>query len=142
MQKTLIFTLTLIFMVGGLCYAGVSAQQYALHQRQSKWSDAGIDYVTGGIGIPERKSLKTIGEIYTVKCVFAKENGDYLSDLKVEIQDGSQNTVVNTQVKGPWLYADLPRGAYTITASHDGKTKTRHVFVNERGLNVVRYYWK
>lgn len=142
MKKTLMLKLVLIFIVGGLSYAGVPAQKLAMHQRQSVWSEAGIDYVTGGVGIPERKAMETIQEMYSLKCVFAKENGSYLSGLRVKILDESDKTLVNTVIDGPWILADLPPGEYVIAASHDGNTKTRRVFVNGNGLNVLRYYWK
>ena len=43
--------------------------------------------------------------------------GDYLSDVKVTVDDQHGKEILRTTTAGPWLYADLPQGKYDVKAS-------------------------
>lgn len=45
----------------------------------------GIQFVTGGIGVGERKILDRMAEDYSLKVVFTMQDGHYLSQCQVEV---------------------------------------------------------
>lgn len=101
----------------------------------------GIHYVSGGVGLGERKALKKMAKDYDLKLVFAMHSGEYLSGVTVVINDPSGKRLFETVSNGPWLLADLPQGKYEITASYKDRKKVRKVKISE-GLQTVMFHWK
>jgi hypothetical protein len=62
----------------------------------------------------------------------AQHSGAYLSDVQVKIMDSGRNVVLETAAIGPWLFVDLPAGAYQVEATFENHTERRNVRV---GLN-------
>lgn len=101
----------------------------------------GIPYVTGGIGLEERQALKAMARDFNLKLTFAAKEGKYLNDVQVSIQDRRGNVVLEAVSKGPWLYASLPPGTYTVIASGFGESFQRVVQVPSAGQAQVNFYW-
>jgi hypothetical protein len=91
----------------------------------------GVKYLTGGVGLSERTHMQEMANDYNVKMVFADSAGAYLVNVGVEIQNSNRNNLLQTYANGPWFFAELPAGQYTIIATHDGKTETRKVVVGK-----------
>jgi hypothetical protein len=91
----------------------------------------GVNYLTGGVGLSERTHMQEMANDYNVKMVFADSAGAYLVNVGVEIQNSNRNNLLQTYANGPWFFAKLPAGQYTITVTHDGKTKTRKLVVSK-----------
>lgn len=90
----------------------------------------GIRYVSGGVGVGEREALRAMDHDFNVQLIFATPRGDYLANVGVVIQDSTGNTVLDVVSQGPWLYAQLPAGTYTVTAQLDGQSAQRVVHVS------------
>jgi len=99
-------------------------------------------YMSGGVGVEERNAMETqAAKGYDLKLVFAITPGNYLSFVDVKINDQSGKPVVNAQSNGPWFYADLPKGSYTVVADYDGQQKSQKVTVDGSMKQVV-FHWK
>ena len=102
----------------------------------------GIPYVSGGIGSDEREKLAAIGKNYSLKLVFAIKGGEYLADVKVEISDSIGKKVIDAVADGPWFFANLPPGKYTVTVTMMGKEKQNRVdIVKGQKQTTLRFYW-
>ncbi len=101
----------------------------------------GIAYISGGVGIDARQGLQAMAKDYNLKMVFAARTGNYLADTHVVIKDMQGKTVLNAVSDGPWFYAKLPTGQYTITATTSGKSENQKVAINLAGQTVRYFYW-
>ncbi len=81
-------------------------------------SDEGIRYLMGGIGSDERETIENLGTDYNVKFVFAEASGDYISDVRVVIDDLHGKRLAHVVTNGPWLYVKLPPGSYRVKATY------------------------
>ena len=97
----------------------------------------GVKYLAGGVGLSERTHMQEMANDYNVKMVFADSAGAYLSNVGVEIQNSNRNNLLQTYSNGPWFFAKLPAGQYTITVTHDGKTKTRKLVVSKASQEMT-----
>jgi hypothetical protein len=81
-------------------------------------SDEGTRYLVGGIGSDERETIENLGTDFNVKLVFAQTSGDYVSDVRVVIDDVNGKRVAHVVTNGPWLYVKLPPGRYRVKATY------------------------
>jgi hypothetical protein len=81
-------------------------------------SDEGIRYLMGGIGSDERETIENLGTDYNVKFIFAETSGDYISDVRVVIDDLHGKRLAHVMTNGPWLYVNLPSGSYRVKATY------------------------
>jgi len=97
---------------------------------QVRESFASVTVVHGGIGIEAREAMQRIQDEYNLRLQFAlKGSGEYVSEVKLKISDAKGQSVLETVASGPWLYAKLPNGEYTVTASSGGTTLTQRLAV-------------
>jgi hypothetical protein len=102
----------------------------------------GISYISGGIGLDERERLTSIGKNYSMKLVFAVKRREYLADVRVKIMDNSGKKVLDAVSEGPWFYADLPTGKFTVSASLSGREKQSTAnIVKGKSQTTLRFYW-
>jgi hypothetical protein len=99
----------------------------------------GITYLSGGVGEPESTAMKEAGSRYDLMMTFARPDGAFLADVKVEVTDNQGNQLLDI-VSGPILLMDLPDGSYTITAAHDGDKQVRNVDVGSDHSRLA-YTW-
>ena len=85
--------------------------------------DHGIPYVSGGVSLDEQQMLRDMTQDDNIQLIFAAKNGDYLSDVTVQIVDARGHEVLNTVTQGPWLFTKLPAGTYTIRATIKGQSQ-------------------
>jgi hypothetical protein len=102
-----------------------------------------VDYLTGGIGLGEREALAARSKEFNLKVVAAAErSGDYLAEVRMKVIDARDAKVVlDTMMNGPWLFAQLPPGKYTLEATYAGKAVTKTVEVPEAGQREAYLYW-
>lgn len=81
-------------------------------------SDEGTRYLVGGIGSDERETIDNLGTDFNVKFVFAETSGDYVSDVRVVIDDVHGKRLAHVVTNGPWLYVKLPPGRYRVKATY------------------------
>jgi hypothetical protein len=102
----------------------------------------GISYISGGIGLDERERLTSIGKNYSLKLVFAVKSREYLADVRVKIYDKGDKKVLDAVSEGPWFYADLPTGKYTVSASLSGREKQSIAnIIKGQTQATLRFYW-
>lgn len=102
---------------------------------------AGISFVTGGVGLGEREALMQQASQFNLKVVNTNRSGAYTADARVSIINSSGHEVLNTQLDGPWLMAKLPPGRYTLNANDGQRTQTRKLSVAASGLSRVQFTW-
>jgi hypothetical protein len=94
-------------------------------------TENGVTYMSGGIGESEAEFMKRAAKDYDVMLTFAtKEQGAYVADVKVDIEDAKGNNVLSTVSEGPIFVADVPPGQYRVTAEAEGKPVTRNIRVS------------
>ena len=101
-----------------------------------------ISYVSGGVG---DESLERVGALemgFNVKLVFALQNGEYLSDVKVVIADAVGKPLLEAVAEGPVFLAKLPAGRYELRATVGDVTRMQRLRVGAKeGLKTVQFRW-
>lgn len=69
-----------------------------------------------------------------------KEQEQFISDVKVKIQDAQNNSVLDITTEGPFLLANLPNGKYVITAEFNNLIKRQQVSVNAKKHQKVVFW--
>jgi len=97
--------------------------------------------MSGGIGSSARDELAAKAHGYNTKLVFALSSREYISDVDVEITNAAGRKVASHRTEGPWMFARLPPGDYTVRATFNGNTLTKKVSVGKEGQKVVNFLW-
>jgi hypothetical protein len=98
--------------------------------------------IAGGVGINARVKLSDQARAeHNVKMVFALSTGNYVADVGVTVKDKSGRTVIDGVAHGPWLYAQLPAGSYTASATYNGQTVTEQFDVGRSGQRTAIFRW-
>ena len=69
-------------------------------------AEKGVRYLTGDIGSSEREVMEDWGANHDLKLIFAESSGQFLSDVKVVIQDRTAREILSVLTNGPWLYVE------------------------------------
>ena len=101
----------------------------------------GIRYVSGGVGKGEREALQRLANDYSLRLAFAISCGHYFYKVDVSIKDTAGRIVLESLTDGPWLFADLPAGEYTVKARSSGRTVVKKVLVSGKGQPMVTLFW-
>lgn len=102
----------------------------------------GTPYTSGGIGVGERAALQKEASKYNLKLVYAVKQGNYLALVDTVIKNARGETVLKATAQGPWLFAKLPPGQYTITATTlEGKTQAQPVEIPQHGQREIIFTW-
>jgi hypothetical protein len=129
------YTLILPFFLFSLC---AHAQAY-LPQPQAQGD---VTFISGGIGENERNALEAVKGNFNLSLLFAvKRTGKFIADVNVRIADAEDNTVVETVAEGPYLFARLKPGKYTVTAEKDGNVMHQKARVSDRRITTLSFYW-
>ncbi len=103
---------------------------------------AGIPYLSGGIGLDEREALRAVSKEYNLKLTFALQQGNYLSDVNLVIQDTAGTKILAAVPQGPWFFTKLPPGQYTVTAETMGTIQRQVAHVTGKSQTQLYFYWK
>lgn len=101
----------------------------------------GIQYLSGGVSDEEQAQLEAVSNEYNLKILMAIQEGNYLADVPVTISDASDTTILAAVSKGPFLYASLPPGTYTVSAIYEGDSKEDTVTVAADEQAQVEFFW-
>lgn len=104
----------------------------------------GIEYVTGGIGAPEAEAMKALAAQYPLALTFAKRSEGhevFLAAVAVVIRDAAGATMLEVNADGPYLFAHLAPGTYTVSATYHGKEMSKRVSVSETGSTAIALVW-
>lgn len=88
-------------------------------------SEAGIAYMHGGVGKPERDKMEAMAQKkgFTLKVNCAATNRAYLANVDVVVRNAAGDKLLEVTTAGPWLFAMLPEGTYHVTATFQGEAK-------------------
>ena len=103
-----------------------------------------VTYLTGGIGKAESSAIRMNARNYALEIILVeKADGreEYISDVKIMVQDNNKNTVLDMEAKGPYVLANLPQGKYFINAEYKGEVKTQWVTVSKKKHAKVVFWW-
>lgn len=100
-----------------------------------------VAFTSGGVSLGARQALLAEAGQYNLHLEFAAApEGEYLSDVDVDVVDARGRNVLSTRTQGPWLMAKLPAGNYGITARYGGTTRSQSVVVGQgRRHAVIRF---
>ena len=101
-----------------------------------------VPYLSGGIGLDERETLRSLGREYNLHLNFALAQGNYVSDVEVQISDAAGRTVVEAISQGPWFFIKLPAGTYHIRAQMHGQPLEQVVQVLPQGQTERVFLWR
>ena len=105
-------------------------------------STATVPHISGGVGYDERAHLEAVKSQYNLRLLFAISGaGSYLSGVNVLIQDARGQTTLDTVSNGPWFFAQLPPGAYTLTLDNQGQVQKRSVNILPQRATEENVYW-
>jgi len=103
-----------------------------------------VTYRTGGIGQSEAAAMRQAERNYPLSLEFAERAGPknwFLANVEVTIKDQQGNTELRTFSDGPFLLARLPDGHYTVTATDNGRSETRHITVASGKPEHLMFMW-
>lgn len=102
-----------------------SAAALALQPIEGVFRHGDAVFLSGGVGESGRDRTQALADEYDfdVKLVFAAEDGAYLGMMPVTITDAAGKTVLRAVSEGPWLYADLQPGNYSVRVEREGTVR-------------------
>ena len=98
-----------------------------------------VSFVSGGVGDDEAQAIKSMAANYPVEMLFVARStpNQYLANVKVQVTDKGGNVVLDTTTRGPFLYAKLPPGRYTVSAEAEGGLKKQNIQVTGARQRVM-----
>lgn len=124
----------------GVVTGGNAETGIALHSDAAK-GQGSVPVVSGGVSVNARDNLRSQTPDHNVKMVFALNTGNYVSDVHVKVTGAGGRAVIDDVSNGPWLYAKLPAGSYTATATYNGKAVTQRFSVGKSGVRTATFRW-
>ncbi|KAB2970243.1 hypothetical protein [Zoogloea sp.] len=79
-------------------------------------SAGAVEWMSGGIGAPDRERLHAAAGHYNVLVVFSDREGHYLADVPFAVKDCKGRPIQADVSEGPFLYLRLPPGCYRMGA--------------------------
>jgi len=141
MKKTVLSMAIFGIWTMALCLPAYAApEDFTCPVREQRYKS--IPYLTGGVGLDERRFLERIGREHNLKLVFAKTNGKYLGDVQVTIHEARGRVVLDTFSDGPWLFVTLPPGKYTVTVRESGALQSKTVSLSPLRQTRINFFWK
>jgi len=104
-----------------------------------------VAFITGGIGKDEAKAFESAEKRFPLALEFVDHVGkrdEFLAGTDVKLTDAHGKTVLSATADGPFLLARVPAGRYTVAATHDSKTMTRHIVVGAKAGQPIVFEWK
>jgi len=108
-------------LLGGLAAATATAQVPR--------SQGNIVFVSGGIAEDEQMTMESLRGQYNLHLLFAQQgSGAFYTDVPVQITDAGGDMVLSAVSEGPYFFARLAPGRYTVSVSHEGVPMTRTAY--------------
>ena len=104
-----------------------------------------VSYLSGGIGLSESDAIKQVAKTYPLELEFvlkAKPKAEYVANVKVQIKDAHDKTMLKATAGGPFLLAKMPAGKYKVSADRDGKVIHRDIEIAANGHQRVVFEWQ
>jgi hypothetical protein len=107
----------------------------------------GIRYMSGGVGESERTELDALSNQFNLHLLFAMQGGDYLSAVQVDILNARGESVLSAESNGPWFFAQLAPGDYTVKVAPTGLTggdltQQKSVHIDGSRQSSLDFFWQ
>ncbi len=99
----------------------------------------GVSYVSGGVGSDERRMLQAMSGQFNLKLTMTMNDGHFVSDIRVRIQNSDGRTLVDTVADGPILFAQLAPDTYNVSCTLDSTTLNQTANVGGRGQQQLTF---
>jgi hypothetical protein len=97
-----------------------------------------VESLSTGVGVQERFAHPD----YSLLMMFAEAKGPYLANIEVEIKNAKGQVVFADPAAGPWLFAKLPPGEYSVVATRpNGRESGAVFFIDNARQETVRLTW-
>lgn len=90
----------------------------------------GITFVTGGVGRDRVEAFRQAAPDFNLRATFSAQGGAFLAKVGVELRDAQGKPLVKTTTQGPFFFAKVPPGTYTLVASVRDQTAQRQLVVS------------
>jgi hypothetical protein len=101
----------------------------------------GIPYVSGGIGLESREALRAKEGQYNLIVILSRKDGHYLGGAAVTIRNQAGKTLLEVDAQGPWMFAKLPPGNYTVEAKAGNITQSKRFVIAKKAVKRVVLTW-
>lgn len=106
----------------------------------------GIQYLSGGVTKEERLEFNGLTQQFNLRLLFAlRGSGDYLAAVQVNILDAHGGSVLNVESEGPWFFAQLPPGDYTVEVTApvpvNQQSQRKKVHILNSRQSQLKFYW-
>ncbi|NML24513.1 hypothetical protein [Zoogloea dura] len=108
-----------------------------LSGRSAGPSPRAVEWMSGGVGAPDRDRLRAMAGSYNVLMVFSDRQGHYLADVPFAVKACNGRPVHADVSEGPFLYLRLPPGCYRMSARLDDAWRSQPLQVGA-GARLVR----
>jgi hypothetical protein len=102
----------------------------------------GIPYASGGVGLGSRETLRAKQDEYNLMVILSRKDGHYLGGAALAIRNQAGRTVLKIDAKGPWIFAKLPPGTYTVDAKAGGTTRSSRIVIGKTKLKRIHLIWE
>ena len=92
-----------------------------------------VEVRSDGVTKDSRDAMMKTARDYNLHLGFVEADGSFLANIDVSIQDAKGASVWSGMADGPLLFARLPPGSYTVTATSSGRTLKRSVKTADGG---------
>jgi hypothetical protein len=107
-------------------------------------SEAGVEYVTGGIGRRETAFMQSeFGNYSFMLTNTSMSDGRkaHVADVTVNVTNAAGEQVLDVVTQGPGLLAQLKPGKYSMTTEFEGATREQSFVVGRRGQQKIDIHW-
>jgi hypothetical protein len=130
---------TRIHFAAAALLATASVPAFAVVEGKSTQGGA---FVSGGVTVGELRDLEGRKKDHRLWILTAaKRSGAHLAGVRVKIIDAKGEVVIDTEMDGPWLLADLKAGRYSVEATYNEQTLKRTTIVPASGLRQLVLYF-
>lgn len=101
-----------------------------------------VSFVSGGVGGDERDAMRAMRKDYNLSLLFSLEgSGEYLSDVRVSINDARGKNLLETVADGPMFFAKLDPGRYVIKVEQNGHAIKKNISIDDEQSVFLSFNW-
>lgn len=101
----------------------------------------GVAFENGGVSVESADEIKAHAAKFPVMLVFAWNEGNYLADVNIQVQNQKGDPVLSLDQQGPIVLLDLPKGSYSVKVERNGKSQKRMIRVGSGTRTKVVFHW-
>ncbi len=111
------------------------------HGAEVSGKSKGNPYISGGIGLSSREALRAREGDYNLMVILSLRDGHYLGGARLTVRDKRGKTALKIDAQGPWIFAKLPPGTYSVSAKVGHTARNGRVLIGKKGLKRIHLIW-